>query len=58
MQAKKTVKHTTASMMAVRHKGRALTDAFITKHIQKLITNNVQMMTMCRNPSDIHCLLD
>ena len=28
----KTVKHTTASMPTVRHQGRALTDAFITKH--------------------------
>jgi len=35
-------------MPSVRHQGRALTDAFITKHqqhIQKLTTNNVQMMT-------------
>ena len=27
-----TVKHSTVSMPTVRHQGRALTDAFITKH--------------------------
>jgi len=35
-------------MPTVRRQGRALTDALVNKHqqhIQKLITNNVQMMT-------------